>query len=187
MKEHLLISLRITAVLLAITCGIYPVAVWGIGQLAFNHRANGSLITRNGRVIGSELIGQNFTDERFFHPRPSAAGNDGYDPTASGGTNLGPPSKKLRDAVAAAVWSYEIHANVPADAVTASASGLDPHISPENALAQAPRVARANGMPLDRVQALIRQRTEGRFAGIFGEPRVNVLLLNLDLRERAGR
>jgi K+-transporting ATPase ATPase C chain len=181
-KEHLLISLRITAVLLVITCGIYPVAVWGIGQLAFRHRANGSLITRDGHVIGSELIGQNFTGPRFFHPRPSAAGNDGYDPTASGGTNLGPTSKKLRDAVAGAVKAYEIHDDIPADAVTSSGSGLDPHISPENALAQAARVARANGLPLDRVQALIRSRTEARFAGIFGEPRVNVLLLNLDLR-----
>jgi K+-transporting ATPase ATPase C chain len=181
MKEHLLISLRITIVLLVITCGIYPLTVWAIGQIAFKDRANGSLITRQGKVIGSALIGQNFAGDRFFHPRPSAAGSDGYDGTASSGTNLGPTSRKLRDAVAKAVQSYEVKSNVPADAVTSSGSGLDPHISPANAMAQAPRVARANGLPLDRVQAMIRARTEGRFLGIYGEPRVNVLLLNLDL------
>jgi K+-transporting ATPase ATPase C chain len=184
MKEHLIVSIRITIALLVITCGIYPALVWGIGQLVFNHQANGSLIVQNGRVIGSELIGQNFSGDRFFHPRPSAAGSDGYDGTSSGGTNFGPTSKKLRDAVANAVASYsEIRTanGIPADAVTASASGLDPHISPENALAQAPRVARANHIPLEVVQALVQARIEGRFIGIFGEPRVNVLLLNLDL------
>jgi len=184
MREHLIVSIRITIALLVITCGVYPALVWGIGQLAFNHQANGSLIVQNGRVIGSELIGQNFSDDRFFHPRPSAAGSDGYDGTASGGTNFGPTSKKLRDAVAKAVASYKETRTVdgiPADAVTASASGLDPHISPENALAQAPRVARANHIPVEVVRALVQARIEGRFIGIFGEPRVNVLLLNLDL------
>jgi len=168
-------SIRMTIVLLVITCGIYPLAVWAIGQAAFRDKANGSLIARNGTVIGSTLIGQQFTSDRFFHPRPSASG---YDATNSGGTNFGPTSKKLRDRIAAAVNGRR---GVPADAVTASGSGLDPHISPENALAQAPRVARANGLPLARVQAMIAARTEGRFLGIYGEPRVNVLLLNLDL------
>jgi potassium-transporting ATPase KdpC subunit len=185
MFEHIKISLRITLVLLVITCGIYPAVVWGVGQLAFPHHANCSLRIRNGKVIGSELIGQSFADARFFHPRPSAAGNDGYDGTASGGTNLGPTSQKLRDAIAKNVEDYGEHpaGGVPADAVTASASGLDPHISPANALGQAGRVARANGMTTDQIVSMIRVRTEGRFLGVYGEPRVNVLLLNLDLAD----
>jgi len=181
MKNHLLISIRMTVILTLITCGIYPLAVYAVGQLAFRDKANGSLIERGGHVIGSDLIGQPFTSERYFHSRPSAAGNDGYDGTASGGTNFGPTSKKLADSIAAAVKTFDVHTNVPADAVTASASGLDPHISPENAYAQSARVARANGMSLDAVHALIARHTEGRFLGVFGEPRVNVLLLNLDL------
>jgi len=181
MKNHLLISIRMTVILTLITCGIYPLGVYAVGQLAFRDKANGSLIERGGHVIGSDLIGQPFTSERYFHSRPSAAGNDGYDGTASGGTNFGPTSKKLADSIAAAVKTFDVHTNVPADAVTASASGLDPHISPENAYAQSARVARANGMSLDAVHALIARHTEGRFLGVFGEPRVNVLLLNLDL------
>lgn len=184
MKEHILTSVRMTAVLLVITCGIYPVAVWAIGQIAFPWRANGSLIEQNGKVIGSQLIGQNFTADRFFHSRPSAAGKDGYDATASGGTNLGPTSQKLRDSVAAGVRGFDVHRDVPADAVTSSGSGLDPHISPENAYAQAPRVARINRMPVETINAMIRARTEKRFGGVFGEPRVNVLMLNLDLQRR---
>jgi potassium-transporting ATPase KdpC subunit len=180
MKNHLLTSIRMTIVLAIITCGIYPAAVWAIGQLAFNHQANGSLIERNGKVIGSELIGQSFTSDRFFHSRPSAAGKDGYDPTATGGTNLGPTSKKLRDSIAAAVGNRR---DVPADEVTASASGLDPHISPANAYDQASRVARANHMTEAQVRALIDRHTEGRFLGIYGEPRVNVLALNLELQK----
>lgn len=186
MSQHLAISIRITIVLLVITCGLYPALVWGIGQIAFSHQANGSLIVRNGKVIGSELIGQNFASERYFHPRPSAAGTDGYDGTASGGTNLGPTSKKLRNDIGGRVSKYSDTkpANgIPADAVTASGSGLDPHISPENALSQSARVARTNGLPLAKVEEMIRNRTEGRFLGIFGEPRVNVLLLNLALDE----
>jgi potassium-transporting ATPase KdpC subunit len=168
-------SIRMTLVLLVITCGVYPLVVWAIGQTAFRDKANGSLLARDGKVIGSALIGQQFTSDRFFHPRPSASG---YDAGNSGGTNLGPTSKALRDRIAA-----DLHGRrgVPADAVTASGSGLDPHISPENALAQAPRVALANGLPLERVQAMIRAHTEERFLGVYGEPRVNVLLLNLDL------
>ena len=182
MKNHLLISLRMTAVLLTIVSGIYPLAVWAIGQVAFSHQANGSLIERNGKIIGSEIIGQNFASDRYFHPRPSAAGKDGYDPTASGGTNYGPTSKKLRDSIAAAVAGRE---NVPADEVTASASGVDPHISPANAYDQSARVARANRMSESDVRALIDRHTEGRFLGIYGEPRVNVLALNLELQKVA--
>ncbi len=178
MTKHLLTSIRMTIVLLIITCGIYPVAVWAIGQLAFNHQANGSLIVRNGKIIGSTLIAQSFTSDRFFHSRPSAAGKDGYDPTATGGTNYGPTSQKLRDSIASAIGNRR---NVPADEVTASASGLDPHISPANAYGQAARVARANKLSESDVRALINRHTEGRFLGIFGEPRVNVLELNLEL------
>jgi potassium-transporting ATPase KdpC subunit len=178
MKNHLLVSIRMTIVLLIIVSGIYPLAVWAVGQLVFSRQANGSLIVRNGKVIGSELIGQNFTGDRFFHPRPSAAGRDGYDPTASGGTNYGPTSKKLRDSIAAAVGNRK---NVPADQVTSSASGVDPHISPANAYDQAPRVARANHMNEADVRMLIARHTEERFLGIYGEPRVNVLELNLEL------
>ena len=184
MFEHIRISIRITIVLLVITCGLYPLAVWGIGQTFFRDKANGSLISRNGKVIGSEIIGQNFAGERFFHPRPSAAGTDGYDPTASGGSNLGPTSKKLLDAINDRTAKYadtRPARGIPADAVTASCSGVDPHISPENAASQAARVARANRIPLPRVQQMIAAHTEGRFLGIFGEPRVNVLLLNLAL------
>jgi K+-transporting ATPase ATPase C chain len=188
MKEHIIISIRITVALLVITCGLYPAVVWAIGQVAFRHQANGSLLERNGKVIGSELIGQNFAEDRFFHPRPSAAGKDGYDGTASGGSNLGPTSKKLLDTINDRVSKYsdtKPARGIPADAVTASASGLDPHISPENALSQAARVARANGLPLIQVESMIHARTEGRFLGIYGEPRVNVLLLNLDINESA--
>jgi potassium-transporting ATPase KdpC subunit len=183
-KEHILIALRITIVLLVITCGIYPAAVWAVGQIAFSWRANGSLVEQNGKIIGSQLIGQNFTNDRFFHSRPSAAGKDGYDATASAGTNLGPTSQKLRDSIAAAVQGFDVHRDVPADAVTSSSSGLDPHISPENAYAQAPRVARANRMPVATLNAMIGAATEKRFGGVFGEPRVNVLLLNLELQRR---
>jgi potassium-transporting ATPase KdpC subunit len=177
MKQHLFISLRITVALLVITCGIYPAVVWGIGQLAFPHQANGSLITRNGRVIGSELIGQNFTSARYFHSRPSAVN---FDPSTSGGSNLGPTSRKLAERIAAEVHTLGVR-DVPADAVTTSASGVDPHISPANALLQVPRVAKARGMDENQLRAIVGKHTEGRFLGIFGEPRVNVLLLNLAL------
>ncbi|HXA20411.1 MAG TPA: K(+)-transporting ATPase subunit C [Thermoanaerobaculia bacterium] len=184
MIEHLKISLRITVVLLVITCGFYPALVWAIGQAAFHHQANGSLIMQNGKVVGSELIGQNFVGSRYFHSRPSAAGNDGYDGTASGGSNLGPTSKKLLDMINGLVTKYpdtKPAGGIPADAVTASASGLDPHISPENAMSQSARVANATGLSVAQVESMIHARTEGRFLGIYGEPRVNVLLLNLDI------
>ena len=176
MNHHLLISIRMTAVLLILTCGIYPGAVFAVAQLAFPARANGSFVRHNGRVAGSELIGQSFTSSRYFHSRPSAPA---FDATASGGTNLGPTSRKLRDSIAAAVAAFDTQHDVPADAVTSSASGLDPHISPANAYAQAPRVARVNGLPLAHVRAIVGNAIEGRFVGVFGEPRVNVLRLNL--------
>lgn len=175
MKEHLFISIRVTVVLLVLTCGIYPAAVWAIGQVAFHDRANGSLVTRDGRVIGSTLIGQSFTSDRYFHSRPSAVD---YNAQGSGGSNLGPTSKKLRD---------RITRGAPVDAITTSASGLDPHISPENARAQSSRVARARGIDESRVVALIARYTEGRFIGIYGEPRVNVLQLNLALDDMMNR
>ena len=184
MIEHIKISLRITVALLVITCGFYPALVWAIGQAAFRHQADGSLIMQNGKVIGSELIGQNFAGSRYFHPRPSAAGTDGYDGTASGGSNLGPTSRKLFDTINGLVTKYpdtKPAGGIPADAVTASASGLDPHISPENAMSQSARVANATGLPLAQIESMIHERTEGRFLGIYGEPRVNVLLLNLDI------
>jgi K+-transporting ATPase ATPase C chain len=188
--EHVAVSIRITVIFLVITCALYPAIVWGIGQVAFPHQANGSLVLRRGKVVGSELIGQAFASQRFFHPRPSAAGPGGYDGTASGGTNLGPTSRKLRDAIAANVRDYREDrpaGGIPADAVTASASGLDPHISPANALAQASRVGRANRIPIGVMRALIAQHVERRFLGIFGEPRVNVLLLNLAVEELRAR
>jgi potassium-transporting ATPase KdpC subunit len=185
MLEHIKISIRITMVLLVITCGLYPLAVWGIGQTFFRDKANGSLITRDGKIIGSSLIGQNFAGARFFHGRPSSSG---YDPSASGGTNWGPTSKKLLDAITDRTTKYidaKPIGGIPADAVTASCSGIDPHISVANAQSQAARVARENSLPPPRVAALIRRRIEGRFLGIYGEPRVNVLLLNLDLMDAA--
>jgi K+-transporting ATPase ATPase C chain len=179
MKNHLLTSLRMTVIVTVLTCGIYPLAVFGVGQALFHDKANGSFVAH-----GSTLIAQGFASPRYFHPRPSAAGNDGYDGTASNATNLGPTSQKLRDSVAAAVKAYDVHTDVPPDAVTSSGSGLDPDISPENAYAQAARVAAANHLPVELVRSLIDQHTEGRFLGVYGEPRVNVLRLNLALGER---
>jgi K+-transporting ATPase ATPase C chain len=180
-------SLLLTLVLAALLCGAYPVAVWAGAQTLFADKANGSLITdQSGAVRGSALLAQSFTDEKYFHPRPSAAGN-GYDAANSGGTNLGPTSKKLADAIQAAVAAYRAEnrlasdAPVPADAVTSSASGLDPHISPANAQLQAPRVARARGLPLALVQELIAAHTGQPDLGVLGEPRVTVLQLNLAL------
>lgn len=169
-----------TVILVVLTCGVYPLVVFAAAQIAFRDKANGSLIERNGRVIGSDLIGQSFPSDRFFHSRPSASD---YDALSSGGTNLGPTSRKLRDAIASAVKAYDTHSDVPADAVTASASGLDPHISPANAYAQVPRVARANHLPAGQVRDLISRHIENRVAGVFGEPRVNVLRLNLEILE----
>lgn len=177
-------ALLATVFLAVITCGLYPLAVHLLAGLAFPRQAAGSLVREpDGQVRGSALLAQPFTGPGYFHPRPSAAGA-GYDAAASGGSNLGPTSQKLRDLVAARVATYREEnqlagrTRVPADAVTASGSGLDPHISPRNAELQAARVARARGWPRDRVLALVTAHTESRQWGVFGDPRVNVLLLN---------
>ena len=186
-------SVLATLILAILLCGIYPVVVWGIAQVIFPQQANGSLINPNGRTIGSSLIGQAFSGERYFHPRPSAAGSDGYDATSSGGSNLGPLSRKLTDQVKERVSAYRTENNIPAgvlipaDAVTASGSGLDPHISAKNAELQATRVARARGLPEDEIRKQIRQYTEGPDLGFLGEPGVNVLRLNLALDALVGK
>jgi K+-transporting ATPase ATPase C chain len=191
MLKHLRPALALTAVLMILTGVAYPGLVTAVGQLLFPRQANGSLIEANGRVMGSALIGQSFTAPHYFHPRPSAAGA-GYDAAASGGTNKGPTDRKLADtliagAVAEARALDGVPAGaVPADRATRSASGLDPHISPANAEQQIERVARARGVAPGRVRALVSRRTEGRTLGIWGEPRVNVLLLNLDLDRAFG-
>ena len=176
-----------TLVLAVVCCGLYPLVVFGIAQVAFHDKANGSLIVdKDGTVQGSKLLGQGFADAKYFHPRPSAAGN-GYDAANSGGSNLGPTSQKLNDAIKDRIAAYrgenELKETdpVPADAVTASGSGLDPHISLRNAELQAPRVAKARGLEIDKLQALIRQNTDSADLGVLGDPGVNVLKLNLSL------
>jgi K+-transporting ATPase ATPase C chain len=191
MRSEVLIALRMAVVTLALTGLAYPLLVTGIAQLAFHHQANGSLLTSDGRIVGSELIAQGFKRPGYFQPRPSAAGNDGYDPTASGGSNLGPTSRKLRERVAADLKRLQgenpgAPGPVPVELVTASGSGLDPHLSPEAALWQAPRVAAARNVGVGEVEALVRNHVEARTFGLLGEPRVNVLLLNLDLDRRLG-
>jgi K+-transporting ATPase ATPase C chain len=179
-------SIAATLLLAVLCCGVYPAVVWSVGQGLFSHEADGSLVRVDGKVVGSSLLAQGFTAPGYFHPRPSAAGQ-GYDAANSGGTNLGPISKKLIEDVKKRVAAYRAEnglppdAPVPADAVTSSASGLDPHISPANANLQAGRVATARGMVKEDVLKMVRARTEGRTLGTFGEPRVNVLMLNLDL------
>jgi len=179
-------SIAATLLLAVLCCGVYPVVVWAVGQGLFSYQANGSLVRVDGKVAGSSLLAQGFTAPNYFHPRPSAAGQ-GYDAAGSSGTNLGPTSKKLIEDVKQRVASFRTEdglapdARVPADAVTSSASGLDPHISPANANLQAGRVAAARGMTKEDVLKKVRAHTEGRSLGIFGEPRVNVLMLNLDL------
>jgi potassium-transporting ATPase KdpC subunit len=183
------ISILATVFLAVILCGAYPFLVWVVGQGFMPARANGSLIERDGSLVGSSLLAQGFTDPKYFHPRPSAAGQ-GYDAMSSGGSNLGPTSKKLADQVAQRILDYRTQNDlppdipVPADAVTASASGLDPHISLKNAVLQASRVARTRGLREEDVRHLIQIHTEGRDLGILGEPGVNVLMLNLALDKR---
>ncbi|MFO1476569.1 MAG: K(+)-transporting ATPase subunit C [Verrucomicrobiota bacterium] len=176
-----------TLVLTLVCCGLYPLVVFGVAQALFPDKANGSLIVdKDGSVRGSGLIGQNFAAANCFHPRPSAAGN-GYDAASSGGSNLGPTSQKLNDAIRDRIAAYRAENGlgdseaVPADAVTASASGLDPHISPKNAEIQAARVAKARGLSPAAVRALITRCTDGPDLGLLGEPGVNVLELNLAL------
>lgn len=184
--EELRSAVLAVAILGIVTGGIYPLASWGLAQGLFPGRANGSLVARDGRVVGSSLIGQSFQSPAYFHPRPSAAG-DGYDAERSGGSNLGPLSKALVETVRARAAAYRIEnglaadADVPVDAVTASGSGLDPHITPANARIQARRVARARGLSEAEVLRRVEAHIEGRTLGILGEPRVNVLLLNLSL------
>ena len=192
MKTEIRVALRMTALTLVLTGLLYPLAITGVAQVAFPHQANGSLVTSDGRVVGSELIAQGFRSPAYFRPRPSAAGADGWDAAASSGSNLGPTSRKLRDRVAADVARLRAEdpqapAEVPIELVTTSASGLDPHLSPAGALRQVARVAAARGVPVSEVQSLVVARTEGRTFGLLGEPRVNVLLLNLDLDRRFGR
>jgi K+-transporting ATPase ATPase C chain len=180
-------SIIATIVLAIILCGLYPVIVWGLAQLAFPHAANGSLIeSKDRRIIGSDLLGQSFSGEKYFHSRPSAAGS-GYDGTSSGGTNLGPTSQKLINNVQAAAEQYRKENSlsaeelIPGDAVTSSGSGLDPHISVRNAKLQLPRVAKARSLSEEQVHEFVRQNTDGAQFGILGDPGVNVLKLNLAL------
>jgi len=180
-----------TVVLCLMTGFIYPGVVTGLAQLLFPRQANGSLVTVDGVVVGSALIGQGFSRPEYFHPRPSAAGA-GYDPTASGGTNKGPTDRKLADTLiaesVAGVRTVDgVMGPIPADMVTRSASGLDPHISPANAALQVARVAGARGVGVDQIREILARHTEGRQFGFFGEPRVNVLLLNLALDSALGR
>ena len=176
-----------TLLLAVVCCGIYPLVVFGLAQTLFPQQANGSLlIDRTGLVRGSRLLGQQFTADKYFQSRPSAAGN-GYDALSSGGSNLGPTSSNLAATITQRIADYRVHnqlatnAPVPADAVTASGSGLDPHIGVPNAALQAPRVAHTRNLPLEKVEALVRANTEPADLGILGEPGVNVLALNLAL------
>jgi potassium-transporting ATPase KdpC subunit len=176
-----------TLILAIVCCGLYPLVVFGISQALFRDKANGSLIVdQDGTVRGSKLLAQGFTADKYFHPRPSAAGN-GYDAASSGGSNLGPTSQKLNDAIKDRVAAYRKENGlsetepVPADAVTASGSGLDPQISLRNAELQTPRVAKARGLSEEKVRELVQQNTDGRNLGVLGDPGVNVLELNLAL------
>ena len=181
-------SIVATIFFAVILCGLYPLVVYGVEQLLLPHQANGSLLVdKSGAVRGSALLAQNFTGAKYFHPRPSAAGANGFDATSSSGSNLGPTSSNLVANITQNIASYRaenglaMNAPVPADAVTASGSGLDPDISPANAELQILRVARARGFSGDRVRELVKQNSHGRDLGVSGEPRVNLMTLNLAL------
>jgi K+-transporting ATPase ATPase C chain len=186
-KKQAVISLVMLIMFTVLGGIIYPLVITGLAQLFFPHQANGLLISQNGKIVGSELIGQSFTSPRYFNGRPSAAGSNGYDASNSSGSNLGPTSKVLMTQIA--TFAAQVRkenglppdAPVPADLVTMSASGLDPDISPDSAFLQVPRVARARNLPEDQVHALVVAHVEGRQLGFLGEPRVNVLELNLAL------
>jgi K+-transporting ATPase ATPase C chain len=183
-------SLMSTLILVILLCGVYPLAVTGVGHLLFAQKAEGGLILKDGKVVGAELIGQNFAKPEYFHPRPSAAGDKGYDAANSNASNFGPTNQKLADTLksnADAVLKDNPtlkKGDIPGDLVTASASGLDPHISPPGAAVQVDRVAQARKVEAAKVQALVNEHTEGPQWGLFGEPVVNVLKLNLALDER---
>jgi K+-transporting ATPase ATPase C chain len=198
-KEDVLGSVRLFLALTVLLGGMYPLVVWAVGQAAFREKANGSLLrmkqgagAASDRFVGSALIGQSFVMPGHFHGRPSAAGDAGYDGTASGGTNFGPTSKKLADSIGERVAALRgdnppaAGSPVPADSVTSSASGLDPHISPEYARLQVARVSRETGIPAADLEALVARNTDGRFLGVYGESRVNVLALNLAIDEKLG-
>jgi K+-transporting ATPase ATPase C chain len=191
--KTVIIAVRTTIVTLVLTGLVYPFLMTGLAQVIFPWRANGSLVTdEKGQVVGSESIAQGFTNPAYFQPRPSAAGEKGYDGTASSGSNLGPTSKKLQDRInddlkRLKAENPEATGLVPAELVTTSASGLDPHLSPKAMLWQVPRVAKARGVTAERVKAVVDSNVEGRTFGILGEPRVNVLMVNLALDRQFGR
>jgi len=192
MWEQLLPGLRIKLFMTILLGVAYPLFMTGLSQLIFSHQANGSLVVADGKIIGSEIIGQNFTRPEYFHPRPSAAGDKGYDATASNGSQYGPTNKKLIDRVSASIDQFrkenpDYHGPIPADLVTASASGLDPHISPDSAQAQVARVAKARGISSEQTTQLVTQFTEGPSLGVLGEARVNVLEMNLALDKQFPR
>jgi K+-transporting ATPase ATPase C chain len=185
-------SIVATIFFAVILCGVYPLVVFGAGKLLFPHQAAGSLLVdKSGAIRGSALLAQNFTGAQYFHPRPSAAGANGFDATSSGGSNLGPTSSNLVANITANIATYHADNNIatnspiynmiPADAVTESASGLDPHISPANAEIQIARVAKARGISEEQLRKIVQQNTSGRDLGLFGEPRVNVMTLNFAL------
>jgi potassium-transporting ATPase KdpC subunit len=191
--KTMIIAVRTTFVTLVLTGLVYPFVMTGLAQVLFPWRANGSLVTdEKGQIVGSELIAQGFANSAYFQPRPSAAGEKGYDGAASSGSNLGPTSKKLQDRIKDELKRLkqenpEARGPVPAELVTTSGSGLDPHLSPEAMRWQAARVAKARGISLERVKAVVDANVEGRTLGILGEPRVNVLLVNLALDRQFGR
>ncbi len=190
--DHLAPALRATVATLVLTGLLYPLLMTGLAQALLHRKAEGSLVAdASGKIVGSELMAQAFSGAGYFQPRPSAAGEKGYDPLASGGSNLGPTSKKLRDQAAAVLQKLQKEnpdapGPAPVELVTASGSGLDPHLSPGAAAWQAPRVARARGVSLERVLGVLDEYTEGRDLGVLGEPRVNVLQVNLALDRRFG-
>jgi potassium-transporting ATPase KdpC subunit len=186
MWKELLPGLRIKLFMTVVLGVGYPLLMTGVSQVLFSKKANGSLIAADGKTIGSEIIGQNFARPEYFHPRPSAAGDKGYDAANSGGSNYGPMNQKLVDRVKASIDQVrqenpDYHGPIPVDLVTASASGLDPHLSPDSTAVQIARVAKARGVGADVVAGLVREFTERPTLGVLGDPRVNVLLLNLAL------